>query len=69
MLATKLVDMKKMFTHISGKDHIYQSRSHGFVHLRFKLGEDIHTFITMGQLEAQGAVMVLEDGGVIVEDG
>ena len=69
MLTTKLVDMQEMFTHICGKDHIYQSCSHCFVYFRFKFGENVNPCVTMGQFEAQCTMMVLKNSGVIVEDG
>ena len=69
LLTTKLVDMKKVFAHVSGQDHINQPCSDSLVCVGVQLGQDVDPGVAVGQLESQGAVMVLQDSGVIVEDG
>ena len=61
--------MEEMFAHISGQYHVYQPSSDCLVHVGLQLGEDVDPGVAVGQLEAQGTVMVLQYSRVIVQDG
>lgn len=69
LLTAEFVDMKKVFAHVSGKDHINEASSDSLVDLRIQIGQDVDPGVTVGQLEAKGAVVVFQDCSVIVEDG
>ena len=68
-LTDKLVDVEEVLAHISGKHHIDEAGPDCLVDLGFEPRQDVDPGIVVRQLEAQGAVVVLEDRGVIVEDG
>ena len=67
-LADKLVDVEEVFAHISGQDEVDEAGPHRLEHLRLQLGQDVDPCVALGQLEAEGAVMVLQHGRVVVED-
>ena len=64
----KLVYMHKVLRHVRGQDHVDQTLPEHLVRLRVELLEDVHPVVGVGELEAKGRVVVLEDSGVVVQD-
>ena len=64
----KLVDVHKVLRHVRGQDHVDQTLPEHLVRLRVELLEDVHPVVGVGELESKGRVVVLEDGGVVVQD-
>ena len=64
----ELVHVHKVLRHVRGQDHVDQTLPEHLVRLRVELLEDVHPVIGVGELEAKGRVVVLEDGGVVVQD-
>ena len=64
----ELVDVHKVLRHVCGQDHVDQTLPEHLVRLRVELLEDVHPVVGVGELEAQGRVVVLEDSGVVVQD-
>ena len=64
----ELVHVHEVLRHVRGQHHIDQPLSEHLVRLRVELLEDVHPVVRVGELEAEGGVVILEDGGVVVED-
>ena len=64
----ELVDMHKVLRHVGSQYNVDQPLPEHLVRLRVELLEDVHPVVRVGELEAEGGVVILEDGGVVVED-
>ena len=68
-LTDKLVDVKEVFAHVSGQHHVDEAGPDRLVDLGLEPRQNVDPGVALGQLEAQGAVVVLQHRGVIVEYG
>ena len=64
----KLVHMHKVLRHVRGQHHVDQPLSEHLVRLGVELLEDVHPVVGVGELESESGVVILEDGGVVVEN-
>ena len=64
----EFVDMHKVLRHVGSQYNVDQPLPEHLVRLRVELLEDVHPVVRVGELEAEGGVVILEDGGVVVED-
>ena len=56
-----------MLGHVRGQDHVYDALPDLLVRVPVQVLEDVDPVIRAGQLEAQGRVVVLEHGDVVVQ--
>ena len=68
-LADKLVHVEEVLAHVGGKHHVDEAGPDCLVDLGLEPRQDVDPSVAVCQLEAQGAVVVLQHRGVIVEDG
>ena len=64
----ELIHVHKVLRHVRRQHHVNQPLSEHLVRLGVELLEDVHPVIGVGELEAKGRVVVLKDGGVVVQD-
>ena len=69
VLAAELVDVKEMFAHVRSEDDINQTGPHRLVDVTIQVGEDVDSLVWLGEFEPEGGVVVLQDRGVVVQDG
>ena len=68
-LTDELVDMEEMLAHVGGQHHVDEAGPDRLVDLGLESRQDVDPGVAVGQLEAQGAVVILQHRGVIVQDG
>ena len=68
-LTDELVDMEEVLAHVGGQHHVDEAGPDRLVDLRLEPRQDVDPGVAVGQLEAQGAVVILQHRGVIVQDG
>ena len=68
-LTDKLVDVEEVLAHVGGKHHVDEAGPDCLVDLGLESRQDVDPGVAVGQLEAQGAVVILQHRGVIVQDG
>ena len=65
----ELVHVHKVLRHVRGQHHIDEPLSEHLVRLWVEFLEDVHSVVGVGELEPESRVVILEDSGVVVENG